>query len=227
MSTVDVVFLILAATAIALPFAIERIKRPRIELEPRPWTPRSPVPWTFAAVWIRNKPLTPILRWLFVREIAAASTVQVAFRRRGELVFPEISARWSSRPEPQRTELQLSDEEQLAITEAAQRGEDIRALLFPRVFDPALVQPSLRLDLAPGTWEEVAVAILRDDGEAFAFTAESYRFPYWGNPEWALERGQYDVTIRVESGGITATAEYTLDNLAADFAHFRLSPRNR
>ncbi len=71
----EILALVLALVALPLPFLIELVKRPRIEIAARPWSASNPVPWTFATVSIRNKPMPRLLRWLLVRDIAAASTV--------------------------------------------------------------------------------------------------------------------------------------------------------
>jgi hypothetical protein len=68
----------------------------------------------------------------------------------------------------------------------------------------------------------VAVAILFQDGEAFAWGAESYA-EGGRRRDWKLERGEYDVAIRVESSGIRRTFRFKLDNLAADFSRFGLN----
>lgn len=79
----EIVALVLAIVALPLPFIIERIKRPRFEIEARTWVPKEPVPWTFAIAYVRNKPLNRVLRTLFVREIA------------GGVGRARLPARWS------------------------------------------------------------------------------------------------------------------------------------
>jgi hypothetical protein len=91
------------------------------------------------------------------------------------------------------------------------------------VFDPSLVPQTLANDLAPGHWEEVAVAILFDDGQAFAWGAESYSAG-GRRVDWSLERGDYEVSVRVASSGIQKVFRFRLDNLAIDFSRFRLEP---
>jgi hypothetical protein len=79
------------------------------------------------------------------------------------------------------------------------------------------------MDVAPnGHGEEVAVAVLKVDGKAFAWGAESYAYPGWENPEWSLLRGEYEVTIRAEAAGVNATKRFKLNNTLGDFAKFDL-----
>ncbi len=224
-SSVDIA-LILAAIAVALPFLIEWLKRPRLEAKVEGhWLGRTPTPWTFAHVWIRNRPLPPIIRGVLVRESATACTATVEFSKGGERVLPEIPARWSSRPEPTKVELEPLTEGPAAS--AAGTGAAVMAGT-PEVhqnvivrYEPSMVPQSLTNDLAPGRWEEVAVAILFDDGEAFAWGAESYAAG-GRRTDWRLDRGEYNVAIRVESSGLRKTLRFKLDNLAADFSRFGL-----
>ncbi len=138
------------------------------------------------------------------------------FRESGkkDLVLPEVPARWSSRPEPLRTDY-VDPDPSLGLPKGAQ--------LVRRTPDPALVPQTLVLDLpASGRWEEVAVAVLKADGEAYAWGAESYLFSGWRNPVWRLQRGTYDVTVRLEASGATTASCFKLDNLTTDFARFEL-----
>jgi hypothetical protein len=222
MEPVDVVFLVLALIALALPFAIERIKRPRIEIEARPWSPRNPVPWTFAVVSVRNKPLPRVLRAILVREIAADCSVTLEFRRSGELAVPEVPARWSSRPEPLRIEPVSPGAGTTTAASASSSGTTVGQVRFN--FDLSMVPATLRQDLAPGRWEEIAVAILHQGGDAYGWGAMSYAFAGGNNPDWRLDRGVYEVTVRAQSSGISEAARFKLDNLSADFARFKLTP---
>jgi hypothetical protein len=88
-------------------------------------------------------------------------------------------------------------------------------------YDETLVPQTLRMDVpASDVGQEVAVAVLRSDGTAHAWGAESYAFPNWKNPNWDLKRKVYEVTVRVRASGLTASRRFRLDNLASDFAKF-------
>ena len=199
----------LAAAALALPVVIEVAKRPRIQIEPHVWTPQSAVPWTFATVYVRVAPLPRVARSMLVRQSAAGATVTIEFRQNGQLVLPEIAGRWSARREPVEPEIVTGPSGQPTV-----RWK----------FLPEQVPNSRTLDLAPGRWEEVAVAIQRQDGTASAFAAESYAHSDWRHQGWDLPRGVYDVTVRVASSGVSRARDFMLDNLAADFNRFRLTP---
>jgi hypothetical protein len=166
------------------------------------------VAWTFATVYIRVRPLARGLRSILTRQSATGCTATIEFRQQGDLVLPEIPARWSSRREPLEPQIVTS-------------GGNPQ-LVFKYV--PGDVPQTKTLDLAPGQWEEVAVAIQRQDGTASAFGAESYAAPDWRYLGWDLKQGVYDVTVRVESSGISASRRFKLDNLKPDFARFRLTP---
>jgi len=81
-------------------------------------------------------------------------------------------------------------------------------------------------DLPPsGTWLEVAVAVLRDMPpplEAYAFGAWSYQHPFWRNPDWKLERAEYEVIVRVSWSDREVTGEFKLPYLSSDFSKFQI-----
>lgn len=90
------------------------------------------------------------------------------------------------------------------------------------ILDPTLIPASQVYDLpSGGRWEEVAVAVLRD-GEAHGWGAESYRFN-WRNPDWRLERGVYDVEVRVDWQGKSKARRFRLEYLSDDLPSFRLN----
>jgi hypothetical protein len=69
--------------------------------------------------------------------------------------------------------------------------------------------------------EEVAVAILRE-GQAFAFSTESYEYYEFGKPEWKLSRGTYRISICVRGSSVQQQREFKLEYLDDNFANFRL-----
>ncbi len=214
-------FLVLAALAPAIPMVVERIRRPRIEIDARPWTPSNPLPWTFAVVNVRGRPLPRLLAWL-VRHVAAGCTVTLECRRCGEGSFPEVPGHWSSRLDPLKIEPVVPDGPDSPATPASASSSGAAQAQW--VFDPSMIPQTLTLDLAPGRWEQLAVSVLRHGGDAYAWGAESYAYPSVASPAWKLERGAYEVTVRVESSGIVATRVFKLDSLGGDFARFRFTP---
>jgi hypothetical protein len=181
----------------------------RIEIRAKDWS--RPEPWHFATVEIRN-PAPP--RWLLLasRETAVGCRVTARFYRQGEPVTTSIPCRWSDRPEPIR--LDLVDPRTLG----APPGPPLQI----GILDPTLIPASQVYDLpSGGRWEEVAVAVLRD-GEAHGWGADSYRFN-WGNPDWRLERGVYDVEVRVDWLGKSKTRWFRLEYLSDDLPSFRLT----
>lgn len=203
----EVVFIGLAVAALTLPVVIEALKRPRIEIVAHDWHGQTNTPWHFAAAWVRNRPLHPLLARVLVRQSATAATATIEFRKAGQKVLPEIAGRWSSKPEPIRA-VPVAQGQTLIVQ-----------------YDPTMVPDTQVVDLAPGHWEEVAVAILHARSDAYAFGAESYQHgnPPFSNPAWKLDRAEYQVTVTVQSSGVSATRTLKLDNLAADFSRFKLS----
>jgi hypothetical protein len=212
--------ILLAAVALVVAVGIEWLKRPHLEVRATQWQPKLPVPWVFAAVEVHNRPLMWPVRLLLTRNSAQGCEVTLEFRRQGQkaLAIPEVAARWSGHPEPIKSEP--------VIKTSKSSGGGAVEVGFLLQYDPTMVPATLRFDVPAGEGgQEVAVAVLRDDGTAHAWGAESYAFPAWKNPNWALERQVYEVTVKVRASGIATSRRFVLDNLAPDFARFsRLQP---
>jgi hypothetical protein len=65
---VAVIGLVVAIVALAVPFVIERLKRPRLEIIPVRWMTHGAFPFTSAGV--RNKPLPALLNKVLSRDVA-------------------------------------------------------------------------------------------------------------------------------------------------------------
>jgi hypothetical protein len=171
-------------------------------------------------VEIHNRPLRWPLRLLVTRNSADGCEVTLEFRRQGEkaLAISEVPARWSGHPQPIRSVPVIK-------TSESSGGGAVEVDFLPH-YDPTMVPGTLRFDVpATEAGQEVALAVLREDGTAHAWGAESYAYPAWKNPNWALERRRYEVTVKVRASGISTSARFILDNLASDFARFsRLEP---
>ena len=76
---------------------------------------------------------------------------------------------------------------------------------------------------ASSRWEEIAIAIVHQDGGAYGFGARSYEHPEWRNPTGVGSR-RHTVTVRLEASGVRKTKRFKLDNLKVDFARFRTNP---
>ena len=212
--------LLVAAAAVVLTLSIEWLKRPRLEIVESVWQPKGPTQWVFAIVHVRNRRMSWPAGALLVRESAKACEVVLEFRKPGggELVMPEVAARWSSHPEPFRAQLVLSGTKVITAAE----GEEVESgPTFINQYDPMIVPQTRRLDVAAGdAAQEVAIAVLRSDGSAHAFGADSYEFLGWKHPDRELERQVYEVTVRVLASGVSKSRRFKLDNLAPDFGRF-------
>ena len=204
--------LILAAiaivVAIAIVFYVEWLKRPRLEIVTAIWQPPRPVQWTFAVVQVRNRPLGWPFRWLLLRSTAIACEALVEFREPGnrQLAISAVPARWSGQPEPLRS-----------VQVPGNGGKPALALHY----DESMVPASRRLDIPPDVdGHELAVAVLRPDGTAHAFGADSYAHFAWKHPDWELERQVYEITVRARASGVTTSRRLWLDNLAPNFDRF-------
>jgi len=207
---------VLAAAALFVMFAVEWLKRPRLEILPASWRASLPVPWVFAAVEIRNRPLWRPLQALLVRGSALGCEVILEFRTPGQkqLAIPEVAARWSGQPEP------IKSVPVVTSPNVGSAGGQADVTLVAQ-YDPTMVPQTLRFDVpAAKVGQEVAIAVLRNDGTAHAWGAESYAFPNWKNPAWELKRQVYEVTVSAQASGISTSRRFQLDNLAYDFRRF-------
>lgn len=201
------------ALAFVVPLALDWLKQPRVRIVASTYRASQPVPWTFAAVKVKNEPLRFLGR-LVSQGSAQGALAYAEFRRVGEdqLCIPTVPLGWSSKPEP------------LSIHPVTQPSGDIALV---QRFAPEMLTERLRSDIASALPAlELAVAILRQgDSNAFGFGAESYAHHQMQKPEWRLQRGNYAVDIRVEFGGGHAVGKFSLAFLSDDFAQFDLTPR--
>jgi hypothetical protein len=89
-------------------------------------------------------------------------------------------------------------------------------------YDPSLIKHEQDVPVSDDG-EEVAVAILLNDGNAFAFSEDSYAHPGFANPAWQLTRGDYRVVIRVSGSNFReCRQDFKLVYEDGDFSKFRL-----
>jgi len=69
--------------SVLVPFAVEALERPRLEIIPSQWIPAGPTLWTFAIVQIRNKPLVGPLAKLLTRQAVQGCVVDIDYFRWG------------------------------------------------------------------------------------------------------------------------------------------------
>ena len=214
---IGVMALVVAIAGIVLLVKVERLKRPRLEIEPSRFRDRT-VPHTFATVRVFNRPNMPMgFGWL-ARSTAEGCEVTLEFRKKGieRPAFPSLPARWSSRREPitevvvPAAELDLDPLTVALSASSAQNIARVGRLQQIHVYSPALAAESRRWDLAASNrGEEGAVAILRSDGHAYAWGAESQAHPNGANPEWELDYGTYEVTVRVQGSDVDLERRFT------------------
>jgi hypothetical protein len=215
---------------IGVPLGIEGLKSPKLDINPVEWRARGPVyPMTFASVQVVNRPIRRPLR----RDVAEACEVAIDFFTWGdeasrERVFDTIQGRWDSHvPEPYRLNIGFRAPDGTALKEVPMTTEGLTTSMFAietrAQFDPSLV--SLQQDLSVGSDRgRVSVAVLRD-GEAFAFSDESYRYMenHFGKPDWQLIKGRtYRVRITVKGSNAEVQRDYKLEFYSDDFTKFRL-----
>lgn len=216
--------------AIGVPLGVENRKKPKLEIKPVQWAPGGPTsyPMTFASAQVINKPIRGPLGMLISRNVAEACELFIDFFTWGEeasrtKVFPTISGRWDSHPEPWRPTFGVEAD---SIGEYVHGGPGrLRIQQTGAQYDPSLV--SAQQDISVGSDRGgVSVAVLRD-GEAFAFADESYMYlaDQLGKPDWKLNMGStYRVAIQVKGSNCDHTEVFKLEYLSASFSSFRLQP---
>ncbi len=224
---VAVLGLVIAVVALAAPFVIEILKRPRLEVVPVTWRPHRAFPFTFASVGVRNKPLPKLLGMLLSREVAQACEIFIDYYKWEHpdvKIFDSIQGRWDSHPQPERVVIVSRDAEEKGTADA---GDPDTGVLGERTeFAPSL-DPSIQEDIVPGSDRgQVSVAILTANGEAFAFANESYAHgPLLGNPAWKLPMSTYRIVVRVRASNVNREYRFAfrLEYLSNDFAKFQLT----
>jgi len=219
--------LIIAVIALAAPFVIEILKRPRLEVVPVTWTPHRAFPFTFASVGVRNKALPKLLGVLLSsREVAQACEILIDYYKWEHpdvKLFDSIQGRWDSHPQPERI-VRISQD--AGLESVADAGNPVREIPEERTeFAPSL-DPSNQEDLVRGSDRgQVSVAILTANSEAFAFANESYAHgPLLDNPAWNLPMGSYRIVVRVRASNVNREYcfAFRLEYLSNDFAKFQL-----
>jgi hypothetical protein len=187
-----IVALVLAIISIALVFAIERARAPKIVIEPgkRHWPEASP----FCHLAVSNQRHSGWLGRRFLGVTATNCRASMEFLRAGVSVLGPIPARWSGAPEPRdpaefpnsyRWDLAATSQpEQLAVARC--HGETVHAFSAESYAYPAFQKPDWRLD--PAEYDVVIVVsasevetmeklrlVVGDDGRAWLDMPEGGR----------------------------------------------------
>jgi hypothetical protein len=213
------------SAAIGVPLGIENRKKPKLEIKPVQWAAGGPTyPMTFASVQAINKPIRGPLGMLINRDVAEACELYIDFFTWGDKasrtrVFGTISGRWDGHPEPWQPVFGV------LTSDSISPGRQIKIAQTGTQYDPSLI--SAQQDISVGSDRgRVSVAVLRD-GEAFAFSNESYMHmtDHLGKPDWKLNMGStYRVEIRVTGSNVDHTSVFKLEYLSANFSSFQLQP---
>lgn len=223
--------------AMGVPLGIERYKQPCLEIEAVAWRAVGPTyPMTFASVQVTNKPIGGLLGKFLSRDVAEACQIDIDFYTWGDeasrqRVFDTIHGRWDSHvPEPFQLHVSFRGQDGSPVKDLSGVPMTTEALTTSSFsietraqFDPNLV--SLQENLSVGSDRgRVSVAVLRD-GEAFAFSDESYRYveQHFGKSDWQLDRDEtYRVSIRIKGSNAEVQRDFKLEFYSDDFTKFEL-----
>jgi hypothetical protein len=196
------------AVAIFVPIFIEWKRRPIFSLSVG-HTAEGPGPdkLQFLHIKVVNKPLKN--PWL-LRNTATGCKVSMSFEELGSGKQPvkEAPARWTAAPEP---------------VSVVGSGPGVGL-----VFDSTKVPFSYKLDVSPDEGGEFLGIVVKYEGEqsAFAFNSDSY-IPETGFKRFCISKfelpgDEYEVTIRVASGGVEGSEKFRLKNYGTGLEEFRL-----
>jgi hypothetical protein len=225
---IGAVALVLTGLSLIAIWVVERLKQARLEIEPSRFEDDT-VPWTFAAVRVFNRASMPRgFGWL-TRSAAEACEATIEFRKKGsmELAFGPVPARWSSSPQPVTEAVVPTNQFDVATMTLSASSALTTVKAKPMLlYSAARAAESRRWDVAAGPkGEEIAVAVLKADGHAYGWGAESQAFPDFGNPAWKLDHGVYEVTVRVRGSGVEAERTFILTFTSGDFEKFSLTTK--
>ena len=148
---VAVIGLVIAVIALAVPFVIEILKRPRLEVVPVTWRPHRAFPFTFASVGVRNEPLPKLLGMLLSREVAQACEIFIDYYKweyPDVKLFDSLQGRWDSHPQPERIVRISRDAVEKGVADAG--NPDTGVPEERTEFAPSL-DPSNQEDIVPGS----------------------------------------------------------------------------
>ena len=190
------------AVAIVVPIWIESLKRPSFVFSIAPNSLRDSDTVKYLHVRIVNPPITGRLaRWL-VRSTATNCIASATFEdlplSGAKPRVPDAAARWSSNPEPW-TMLLRPD------------GAAVRR------YDETKLERIFHVDLSPSDNGEVIVVAMKHRGEpeAWAHSKRSWEEAAETGQQTAsleLPVGEYKLTVRVHSGGVSDSKEFRVSN---------------
>jgi hypothetical protein len=209
-------------TAIAVPIAIERRRRPALSIDVgEPTTTSSPPAVRFVHLVVRNEPikaehsswwLRRVDTWL-IRTVATGCKVSLTFEELGSDKRPveNMLARWSGAPEP------------VSPYVDPETGET--RLLF----DVTKTPQGRSFELSPDDEGETLAIAIKHNGStsAYAFNSNSYQpenKPLWCFATYELTGEEYRIYATAKSGGIVVDRTFRLHNYGHGLDDFRLAP---
>lgn len=202
-----------AVVAILITIFIEKLKKPRLEIDLVPPTDKEyenhPARNArFLYLKVSNKPLPRWARWMS-RDAATHCHGTITFHHLDEQnVFGRaMQVRWSGSPEPTPTKVVVGDQ----------------AYLF---FNPSKIAFISRMDIYPGESERIDTVVKFDDEDVcFGWSNDSYfTDPIWRNPDWRLVSGRYLIKVTITTSGEKKTEVFRLIN-DVPRSDFRLEPK--
>jgi hypothetical protein len=192
------------ALALVVPFFVESLRRPALDIETVAETVDPALQHRFLHLRAINKPCR-ILPWVNRDTAVDASITMTFYDRSGRTcLFGPIEGKWDVGPEC------LTPLVHIQIPTASNPMNISRI----NTFNQALIPSAHRANL-PSDYEGKSFGVVvkhQNQVECYAFNGWSYQFNNWANPAWRLGIGEFIIRITVQSGRASTTSKFLLSN---------------
>jgi len=186
-----------------IPFLIEILKRPELDIEILPEQLEPDVKYRFIHGMVINRPHGKF-KWLD-RNPAIDTRINMTFYDRGHTrLFRSIPAKWDAGQES------ITPTIQIHVHEATNRVE----IQNISQFDSTKIPFGVKANILPNNEGETFAFIVKHQGqnECYSFNGESYQFPFWSNPNWKIGTGEFIIEVSAISGNSSVTRRFILIN---------------
>ncbi len=198
--------LLASLIAIIIILVIEKMRKPRLEIELGDSLEKNGNKWL--RINVKNLRPCKIIDWVYGGNPAISCMAWIGFLKpNGEEAFKnEMFGRWSEFIHPDWRKLDTLGGDSQWILYDANKSIDIPS------GEKAILDIAFKTSL---------------DDFAYGWNTESYIHPNHKNPMWKLEKGKYLVSIRVKTGGREFVNKFLINN--ESFASFNIEeiPKNQ
>ena len=213
-STGIILSLLAIFVAVIIPFIVEMMKRPELDIEIYPNQLTPVAPHRFLHGRVVNRPHNRI-KWLD-RNPAIDTRVKMTFYDRGRTrLFESVDAKWDVGPECITPLVQIHIHTQLNTVNV----QNINT------FDSTKLPFGVKANILQDNGGETFAFVVKHQGqnECYAFNGWSYQFPNWSNPNWMIGLGEFIIEVAATSGNSVMKKQYILRNNGPNLADISLA----